>query len=443
MRLVFALLVFIFLGGVPGHLFSQAEGEKEDSPNLAFTNDGAWCWFSDPRAVYYEGQFRRTYAGWVDSRGNLTVGFYDHDNGTFGRRTLHPQLEADDHDNPSLLFAPDGRLLVFYSKHSTSTPIYLAEAREPESFSVWEPTRQLALNDTAAYPGMLNSYTYTTPCLLSEEDNRIYLFWRGVDFKPNMAWSDDLGQSWSPGRILILPERTYANRRPYLKAAGNGRDRIHLAFTDGHPRDEETNSIYYVGYHDGAFRGADGRPIATLQELPVDPAAADLVYDAAATGEKAWIWDVAGDEENRPVIVYVRFPDDEHHVYYYARWDGRQWQNHRLIDAGKWFPQTPPGKAEPEPNYSGGLVLDHEDPSVVYLSRQVDGVFELERWQTPDSGKTWNSKPITSSSGRDNVRPFAVRNAGRDNPVQVLWMRNSHYRHYTDFRSSVLGGREE
>ncbi len=444
MHLVFALLLlFLAEWGTPDFIAQPLEEEGREPAIVTVTNDGAWCWFSDPRAVYFEGRRRRTYSGWVDSRGNITIGFYDHDNGTISRRTIHEQLEVDDHDHPALLFAPDGRLLVFYSKHSTSTPIYLAEAREAESLSAWSPPRELALNDTATYRGLLNSYTYTNPCLLSGEDDRIYLFWRGMDFKPNLSWSDDLGKTWAPGRILILPERTYANRRPYLKVADNGRDRMHLAFTDGHPRNEEANSIYYAGYREGAFHRADGQRITTLEELPIDPAAADIVYDASTTGEKAWVWDVAEGADGQPVIVYVRFPDDTQHVYYYARWDGSRWQNHRLLDAGKWFPQTPPGKTEPEPNYSGGLALDQEDPSIVYLSRQLNGLFEIERWQTPDGGNSWNRRPLTSDSKRDNVRPAAVRNAGPGNALQVLWMRNTHYRHYTDYRSSLQGTGDE
>ena len=402
-------------------------------------HDGAWCWFSDPRAVFHRGEHERTYTGWVDSRGNINVGYYDHRQGRFHARTLDPKLEVDDHNNPSLLLTPDGRLLVFYSRHSRSDPIYLLEARRPESIAEWAPRRELFLNDTAAYRGLLNSYTYTNPALLTEEDDRIYLFWRGMDFKPNVAYSDDLGKTWSAGKILIRPPATYQNRRPYLKVAGDGRDRIHLAFTDGHPRNEPTNSIYYAQYRDGAFYRADGRRIATYEELPFEPGQADVVYDAEKTGERAWIWDVAADREGRPALVYARFPDDRHHVYYYARWDGRRWRNHRLLDSGGWFPQTPPGEEEREPNYSGGLVLDHEDPNIVYLSRERGGVFELERWTTTDGGQSWSKERLTQNSDRDNVRPFAVRGAAAGDPLQVLWWRLTRYRHYTDYEGDIFG----
>ncbi|MEA3409377.1 MAG: hypothetical protein U9Q95_03415, partial [Candidatus Eisenbacteria bacterium] len=41
--------------------------------------DGAWCWFGDPRAVFYEGEHRRTFVGFVTSTGDVTLAHYDHD----------------------------------------------------------------------------------------------------------------------------------------------------------------------------------------------------------------------------------------------------------------------------------------------------------------------------------------------------------------------------
>jgi hypothetical protein len=43
--------------------------------SIAFV--GTWCWFSDPRAVYYEGNFKRTYNGWIDSFGDILISSYN------------------------------------------------------------------------------------------------------------------------------------------------------------------------------------------------------------------------------------------------------------------------------------------------------------------------------------------------------------------------------
>src|SRR5438552_1822648 len=74
-------------------------------------------WFGGPRAVYYEGAHRRTYVGWISTRGNVRVASIDSDTGRIRIVTLK-HLGVDDHNDPSLLMLPGGRLEVFYSPHS-------------------------------------------------------------------------------------------------------------------------------------------------------------------------------------------------------------------------------------------------------------------------------------------------------------------------------------
>jgi rhamnogalacturonyl hydrolase YesR len=401
---------------------------SESYPSLTF--NGAWCWFSDPRAVYFEGKHRRTYAGWIDNFGDVHVGYYDHDTRSIDSRTIFDGLEIDDHDNPSLLIGSDGTLMVFFSSHSGPEGLYFVRARKPEDISLWNEGRLLKLNDPRQLEYGNESYTYTNPVQLSGEDDRLFLFWRGIDGKPTWSTSEDGGETWSEGRILCLPERIYRGRRPYVKVSSNGIDRIDIALTDGHPRNEEENSIYYMYYCDGAFYRADGTKIRDADAAPHSPGEMDVVYNAVKTGEKAWIWDVAADSSGNPVLVYARFPEDTRHLYGYAAWDGEKWTNRTLLNSGGWFPQTVEGQLEPEPNYSGGIVLDHENPSVVYLSAKRDSVFEIERWETTKQGKSWTVEAVTRGSTKDNIRPVAVRNAGEGNPLQLMWMQNTRYVHY-------------
>ena len=400
----------------------------------SFTQDGAWCWFSDPRAIHYNG---KTYSGWVDSVGNIVLGTYDHADGKIETHVLHERFEKDDHDNPSFLLDEQARLMVFYTKHATgNSPIFLARAKKPESIYEWKPLQTLRLNDTIAYAGMSNTYTYTNIVRLSEEQGKLYLFWRGADFKPNMSTSTDMGHTWQQGKIMVLPERIYRDRRPYMKIASNNKDVIHFAFTDGHPHVEPTNSIYYAKYRHGALYKANGDKIMDWSALPVDPKNADIVYDATDSKEKSWIWDIAENNEGNPVVVYATFPTDSSHVYYYSIYDGAKWNTHKLLDSGPWFPHTPEGAREREPNYSGGIVLDHKDPSQVYLSREKNGVFEIEHWSTSDKGKSWQVAEITRDSKLDNVRPFVIRDHP-DGAPKVLWMNVTKYLHYTDYQSGI------
>ncbi|MBN1308286.1 MAG: hypothetical protein JXA18_10245, partial [Chitinispirillaceae bacterium] len=190
------------------------------------------------------------------------------------------------------------------------------------------------------------------------------------------------------------------------------------------------------------FYKASGESIKDTSALPVKTGSAyegDRVYNGA-TERKAWIWDIALDDQRRPVLVFAVFPDDRNHHYYYARWTGTEWFMKDMVNAGRWFPQTPSGSNEPEPNYSPGISFDHGDPSNVYLSRFVDGQCEIEHWTTDDGGDTWTSVAITKGSAKRNVRPIIAwpQPYGTERPAKkILFWMYGDYVHYTNYSTGI------
>jgi hypothetical protein len=63
-------------------------------------------------------------------------------------------------------------------------------------------------------------------------------------------------------------------------------------------------------------------------------------------------------------------------------------------------------------------------------------VFEIERWETSDGGRSWRSKAVTSDSEWNNVRPVVPRNR-KPVGIRVIWM-NGGYRHYTDYQTGLM-----
>jgi hypothetical protein len=214
-----------------------------------------------------------------------------------------------------------------------------------------------------------------------------------------------------------------------VKVDSNSRDEIAFAFTDGHPRNV-LSSIYYAAYRAGSLWTAGGRWIARIGRGPIAPQQADVVYNARATGVPAWVWDVALDPHGRPTIVYATFPSSSHHEYWYAVWSGRSWVSHFLTVGGGTIS---PGGIEYE--YSGGITLDHANPAIVYLSRQVPGGWDVERWSTRDGGVHWHSSVVVPAEGTENVRPVVPR--GWDHgPMSLLWL-HGDYGSYSDYHTSV------
>ncbi len=422
----------MLLASIAGQAQVQPANGRYAEDYQYITRNGSWCWFSDPRAIYIGD---RIFGGFVDNEGSIWSFSYDPSDYGYKQVKVYDKLDPDDHANPSVMRLPDDRIVIWFSGHggSKNTPIYYAVTKMPADISEWEELQQI----TPDIPGQMG-YCYTNTAMLSEEGNKIYLFFRGPDFKPDFVTTTDL-QQWSEPHGLVRDDTTAAFVRPYLKMTHNGRDKIFFAFTDDHPRNRADNSIYFVMYKGGKYYAADGRVISDDITKPVPTRDADRVYDARKTFDKAWIWDIAFDQNENPVIVYARFSKVAgEHSYWYATWDGEKWNNRLIAKAGLWFNRRDYTKSffEYECNYSGGVYLDHENPSVLYTSRPFGDIFELERWQTSDAGKTWQTEPVTRDSELDNVRPFVIRGHKPGQP-DLLWMYVYNYEHGSEFHTGI------
>jgi len=133
----------------------------------SFSDNGAWCWFSDPRAIYYNG---KTYIGSIRSAGDIVVLSYDHSSYEQAEFELQAALQVDDHANPSILIRDDGRLVVFYCAHNGPDMFYRVSTN-PGDISAWGAEQTLGTNTAG-----VNGYSYSHPCILSAESNKIFLF---------------------------------------------------------------------------------------------------------------------------------------------------------------------------------------------------------------------------------------------------------------------------
>jgi rhamnogalacturonyl hydrolase YesR len=425
-------LLLIVIAFYSIHMAAMAQAESSPYPSSCyqdFCNDGAWCWFSDPRAVHYEGKHKRTYVGFVSSKGDITVATLDHVSNEKQEHVVYPKLQRDDHVNPSLLFLPDGRLMIFFTRHNGG--LYYTTTKKAEDISAWEEVQLLDMGKMLCY---------SNPVLLSEENNRIYVFFRGgYNWKPSFVTSDDLGKTWSDPHVLVGKPGATNTNRPYTKVVSDGRSRIWFAFTDGHPRNEPLNSIYTMYYEGGKIYQVNGEELCSLDDLPLDQHRVMKSYDAIQTTVRSWIWDLALDDNGYPVMVYTQLNEETSHQYYYGLWNGSEWVSYHITEGGQDFPRKdwPKEQRNPEPHYSGGIILDHNNPNAIYLSKPVNNVFEIFKYTTSDFGKTWDEQSITSKSKKDNVRPFVVRGEKSQEEGLVFWMENRHYEHYTNYDAAI------
>lgn len=372
---------------------------KTGSEYPSITDNGIWTWYGDPKAVYHHGDLEKTYTGWVTDAGDIEVASYDHQTNEIEKTYLRTG-SIDDHNHPSLLVLEDGKILVAQSEH-TSNAIHLWRSQEAESVSSFDKTAEISTKNT--YPNLVR---------LPAEGNKIFLFFRGINKQPTLVTSSD-HTNWSdPVKIIQGADR------PYVKYASNGNDRIHIVYENGHRKSK--HNTYHLYYEDGAFYTMNGTLIRTFDNLPVLEGEADLIYDADAEGKSGTVWDIAIDKNGYPVILFVKLTSK--HEYYYIRWDGSEWQRTQLLSSAG-------GSMGSESGFSGGLALNHTDPNMVFLSRKVDNMFEVEKWNTNDKGQTWTSIAVTENSQKKNTRPCVPRGVPANKTV-LLWLYGD-YEHYT------------
>lgn len=392
--------------------------------------EGAWCWFADPRALHYEnkeGTINKTYIGYIDIHGNIKAMQYDFQKKEQEEVLIRSYFQPDDHNNPTFLVLPDERIMIFYSRHTDEPCFYYRVSRIPGDITTLGEEKRIETK---------NNTTYPSPFILSDDPEHIYLCWRGIGWHPTIAklslpdGKDEVDVVWGPYQIV---QSTGA--RPYAKYMSNGKDKIYLTYTTGHPDNELPNFLYfnYIDIKTLQLTDVRGTVLSTI---------ADGTFKVNKTGdyakqypstvvdnpsERDWVWQIASDRNGNPVIAMVHISDNkESHDYYYAKWNGHEWKKTFLINAGGHFHQTP----NLEKCYSAGMAIDPSNVNEVYCSLPVEGkygkVYEIVRFIMSEDGEVISKEAVTKDSQLNNVRPYMIP-ASEGTPLRLTWMYGNYY----------------
>ena len=444
----------LVLAAVVSALASSPGAEERPLAAPAVLNDDAgWCWFQDERALVVSGRlvFGSVAAGRSDParRGAVEATSVELATGKVIRfRLSATPVERpgryDDHDTPALAVRGDGRLLAVWAGHGYDNRILSRVSARPGDATAWSDERVFV-------PSPSSSVTYSNLFRLAGERGRIYDFFRGLDnrFKPSWAWSDDEGESFKSGGVVIDVPAAFRHR-PYVKYASDGDATVHLAYTEGHPRDFD-NSLYHVYYRGGALHRSDGTLIRPLAEGLRDPVEGTRVFQGDPANV-AWAADLELDAQGRPLVAYSVQKDSAglpqgqggaDHRYRLARWTGKAWDDREIGHAGTRLYAG-------EDDYTGGIALVPGDPARVFVSTNADPAtgaplasaadgqrhWEIFRGTTADDGRSWRWQAVTRDSTADNLRPIVPRTADRQE--LLLWLRG-RYRSYTDYELEAVG----
>lgn len=447
--------------GVPFPLFGA---DNVRGKLIVFNDDGGWSWFMDERAIV--DPIRNTLivnsvaSSPVFSNRNGDIEGVEYDVATGARRrfTLADNFEEDDHDAAGLVILPDGRYLAVYARHGSTVESlgdYVSRSRVSTNagdVSAWDPEVAFDWQTTP-----FNDYevSYSNVYHLSSE-SRTYNIARVTHRSPNLAVSDDLGQSWSYGGQLTSGQTTgYSNG--YFKFASNGVDRIYFAGTEQHPRD--FNNSVYAGYITGGKSYRMDGSIVDENVFDSDNADPSVLSPATNTftlvmasdpengmqrATRFWTADMELDASGNPCVLFTARADDvpvntngyADHVLFYACWDGAAWTAHQVAAMG--------GQLTPsEQDYTGVGALVPGNTSTIFVSTPVSPIdqsvttsHEIYKGVTTDGGATFTWTAITSGSASDNLRPIVP--AWDTDHTAVLWLRGS-MRSSQNYDAAIVG----
>ncbi len=410
------------------------------------TEEGAWCWFADPRALHYNNNktgdqaINSTYIGYIDVHGAVKATQISHINNTRSEILIRSYLQPDDHNNPTFLVLPDERIMIFYSRHTDEACFYYRVSQKPGDITtLGREVRLVTPNNT----------TYPSPFILSNDPEHIYLCWRGIQWHPTIGRmtipdeNDDASFNWGPKQIVRYSNdgtNVVNDSRPYAKYASNGVDKILLTYTTTHPGNESPNWVYFNYINIPASKNTADITLTDVKgkQLSKVDAGVHIINKSSSyatanpnavvdnpTSHRDWIWEAAVAEDGNPVIAMVRITSDQSsHDYYQAKWTGSEWKKTLLGNGGGAFHQTP-GR---EPCYSGGMAIDKGNTNIFYCSAPVSGisgkVFEIQKYTVGEDGKI-STIQITSNSEKNNIRPYAIANT--EGKSLLVWMYGDYY----------------
>ncbi len=413
-------------------LSANAQTTEQQFSGYTVADEGAWCWFADPRALHYEneaGTINATYLGYIDYHGSIKATQIDWKTNTTNEVLVRSWFQPDDHDNPAFLVLPDERIMLIYSRHTDEACFYYRISKRPGDITALGEEKRLA---TA------NNTTYPNPYILSDDPDHIYMCWRGIGWHPTVAQmsmpdeNDDIKFTWGPYQMV---QSTGA--RPYAKYMSNGKDKIYLAYTTGHPDNEYPNWLYcnVFNVNDKCLYDLKGKKLSTVQNGTFKVEKTDTyksnypntVVDATAD-RRDWIWNTAFAADGNPIIGMTKISNDKKtHDYYYAKWNGNKWNVSFVANGGGQFHHT----NGVEMCYSSGMAIDRDNPNTVYCGVPVNGIHEIWKYTLDANGKVTASEAITSNSTKSNARPFVIEGTkgakdGADK-LRLSWMNGDYY----------------
>jgi hypothetical protein len=358
-------------------------------PNTAF--DTFASWWTLPRAVG-----TASYGTWIGGVAVDGRNVISNLGGSGARITGYGGYNPDDHNTIGLLAPEDKVPIAFITGHGSQSTIRVRKGPSIGDFSSLSAVTSLTTSAGSSY-----TQAYNRP-----GTNEGIIFSRVTSFKWSLFWTDDYFTTFGTERAFLVPGGT----SQFYMATRQLSDGNLRAVCYGHPTLSSVRDIYYchINLETGDVTKVDGTVIGNVKtgaNLPLSHTSWDKAYDVLS-GIGSRLFDISdGPEIEIAFATWTGDGSSNDTTYKYLRYDGSQWVTHDVCLSGAPFGY------KTDTQYVGGMSFPEDSPGgIVYLSREENSVWTIEKWSTANNGSSWATTVLaTSPSGHKYIRPYALK----------------------------------
>lgn len=330
-------------------------------------------------------------------------------------------FQEDDHNNGALVIRSDKVPVTFYATHGADTLLRYRRGTTAGTLTGIEAQPEQTIN-----MGTNEAVTYVEAHARPTQ-NEIHVLtrgWNGWSYLRSTNW----GISWStPRKIFEMGAQMYI-------ASSLLADGVTLRCTafmhpseyvgDTTPADHDI-WVFHIDLATGDVT-VPGNAVAVANVLT--GVGLPLTYANTQpalrkpTGRIAHVFDVSSGPT--PMVLYAEKDTDDtatiNSDYRLLVWNGTSWQVRVICPTGQHFGHV-------LGFYVGGAAFKLLDDQTVYLSREDNGVWTIEKWTTVDHGLSWTSE-VLDALDQPLVRPFAID--GNTSWGEVTYYRLHRYTGY-------------